>query len=112
MADRMVEPILKESGFRLPKKPSRLRARSKRQSRVDWEQEWQANRLEALARDGYRCRFSGCNRPAEVVHHKAGRRVADANRLDRLVSLCDAHHRHVHDHPDWSYQTGFMERHG
>jgi 5-methylcytosine-specific restriction endonuclease McrA len=98
---RMVEPIWK---LRTP--------RSQKSRRNAWEKEWRTNRRLALERDGHRCQLPGCDRRAQVVHHKAGRRVVDANRLDRLVSLCDACHRAVHAAPEWSYLNGFLERHG
>lgn len=112
VADRLVETFFKACGFARAKTRTGLRARSTSDTRTAWQREWQTNRAAALERDGHRCQLPGCDRPAQVVHHKAGRRVADANRLDRLMSLCDACHRAVHASPESSYARGFMERHG
>lgn len=98
---RLVETFFKAS------KP-----RPQRAKRNAWEREWDRNRKLALERDGHRCQFPGCDRPADVVHHKAGRRVPDANRMDRLMSLCLRHHLEVHANPERSYAAGWMERHG
>ena len=98
---RMVDPQWKKA---LP--------RSQRSRRRQWEREWNQARHEALLRDRGMCQLPGCDRRAEVVHHKAGRRVPDANRLDRLMSLCDACHAAVHRSPEASYANGWMERHG
>lgn len=95
----MVDPVWKR---RLP--------RSQKRRRTSWEKEWRHNRDLALERDGHRCQLPGCDRRAQVVHHKAGRRVPDANRLDRLMSLCHACHEAVHRSPESSYANGWMER--
>ena len=110
MADRLVETFFKASGFTRPKTKAKMRARSQHPTRLRWEAEWQTNRAAALERAGYRCQLPGCDRPAVVVHHKAGRRVADANRLDRLMPLCNEHHIYAHANPAWAYETGVMER--
>jgi hypothetical protein len=86
--------------------------KTRRSKRAVWEAEWRTNREQALRRDHGWCQHPDCDRPAQVVHHKAGRRIAEANSLDRLVSLCDPCHRFVHANPEWAYQHGLLERHG
>jgi 5-methylcytosine-specific restriction endonuclease McrA len=88
------------------------RPRSQKSKRTAWEREWDRNRALALKRDGHRCQLPGCDRRADIVHHTAGRRVPDANRLDRLMSLCGQCHIAVHSAPESSYANGWMERHG
>jgi len=48
------------------------------------------NRLDMLARDGWRCRICGCSdRPLEAHHQHYGW-VGTAREVDSLVSLCSA----------------------
>ena len=55
------------------------------------------------------CEFD-CDRYAVVFHHKAGRKVPGANHPDRIVHLCDGHHRWAHANPGEAYEAGLMER--
>jgi 5-methylcytosine-specific restriction endonuclease McrA len=58
---------------------------------------WQALRRAALARDGGRCRWPGCNSHATHVDHiqprpRGAAGPSGADRLDNLQSLCRSHH--------------------
>lgn len=51
--------------------------------------------------------------PVEHIHHKIGRgptRGRDPNALEYLLGVCHACHRQIHDHPDLSYEAGWMIR--
>jgi hypothetical protein len=52
-----------------------------------------------IARDRT-CRFPGCTIPAVrcAVHHVVAHHDGGPTRLDNLASLCDHHHRLVHEH--------------
>ena len=64
---------------------------------------WPPSRRQALARDGGLCRR--CGDQASEVHHRRVRGMGGSmddptrHRPDRLVSLCAACHRWVHDNP-------------
>jgi DEAD/DEAH box helicase domain-containing protein len=65
----------------------------------DYGPDWPRIRLAVRTRDGFRCRICGTpeNGREHDVHHKAPFRtftsVAEANRLDNLVTLCPTCHR-------------------
>lgn len=63
------------------------------------------------ARSRWSCEAAGdcCTGRAEVIHHKAGRRVHDAHNPDRLLHCCDACHRDIHANPKRSRSLGHME---
>ena len=44
-------------------------------------------------------------------HHIKRRSQGGEDTIDNLISLCRAHHDWVHQHPDESYQLGFL-KHG
>jgi 5-methylcytosine-specific restriction endonuclease McrA len=57
-----------------------------------------ARRREALARDGYRCRASGCGSAHFLdVHHMIPRERGGTNDPDNLITLCTACHRLIHE---------------
>ena len=56
-----------------------------------------AIRRAARERDGYRCRFPGCESRRTDLHHIRYWRNGGRTELKNLVSLCRAHHRLVHD---------------
>jgi hypothetical protein len=49
------------------------------------------------ARDGGRCRAPGCTERATQIHHIRHWANGGSTCLRNLISLCDAHHRHVHE---------------
>ena len=77
---------------------------------------------EAMAASGYTCQASayrfGSTRPCAgrlIVHHRrirgmGGTSDASIHNLDNLATLCDTHHREVHDRPSRAYQCGLMLR--
>ena len=57
-----------------------------------------ARRREVLARDGYRCRASGCESAHFLdVHHVIPRERGGTNEPDNLITLCAACHRLIHE---------------
>lgn len=56
---------------------------------------------------GLRPVAGGCH-GALVVHHIKRRSQGGGNEEDNLLCLCDAHHRYVHDHPEWSRSLGLL----
>ncbi len=57
-----------------------------------------ARRRKVLARDGYRCRASGCESPHFLdVHHMMPRERGGTNDPDNLITLCAACHRLIHE---------------
>ncbi len=99
MSGDLVEPRFKQGG-RSPQ----------RQRRAQFEKDYAAGREAVKARSNGWCEFHDCDVPAQVVHHKKGRRVADANHPDNLLALCNAHHVRVHENPAESYRYGYLLR--
>lgn len=97
-----VETFFK-AGFARPGRNREQRAR-----RREWEREWKRAREARLSHARGWCELPGCDRPAVVVHHRAGRRVPGANRLELLMALCSACHTSVHAHPEQSYLNGWL----
>ncbi|NED96461.1 HNH endonuclease [Phytoactinopolyspora alkaliphila] len=73
----------------------------------------QSTRDQVLERDG------GCLRCHSIdalqVHHRIARGMggssdASLNRPANLVTLCEACHRHVEEHPEWAYRAGWKIR--
>jgi len=58
--------------------------------------EWKAIRRKVLARDQHRCRASGCERRATVVHHARYPHVLGREHLSWLYSLCAPCHDEIH----------------
>jgi hypothetical protein len=57
-----------------------------------------ARRREVLARDGYRCRASGCGSAHFLgVHHVIPRERGGTNDPENLITLCAACHRMIHE---------------
>ncbi len=53
-------------------------------------------RQRLIQRDGPLCRFPGCRRDGEEIHHVVPEALGGSNRLDNLVLLCNFHHRAIH----------------
>ncbi len=53
-------------------------------------------RQRLIERDGPLCRFPGCRRLGEEIHHVIPTALGGSNRLDNLVLLCNPCHRAVH----------------
>ena len=99
MAERMVEPIEKSG-----------KASPQRKRRANWLREFDAAKPVVSKRSGGWCEVAGCDRPAVLFHHRAGRKVSGANAPERLLHVCLTCHLRVHDQPDWSYTHGYLER--
>ncbi len=57
-----------------------------------------ARRRDVLARDGYRCRASGCGSAHFLdVHHVIPRERGGTNDRDNLITLCAGCHRMIHE---------------
>lgn len=48
-----------------------------------------------LAKTAGRCSYPGCNRPAEIIHHKA--RYANSRSHESIIPLCKIHHEFSHN---------------
>ena len=49
-----------------------------------------------------------CLKMADTVHHKKGRVGSLLNNKEFLLSVCNKHHRYIHNHPKWSCEMGYM----
>lgn len=58
---------------------------------------WQELVRQCLERDSHRCRM--CNKPAQVVHHRAYPEVLGTETIDDLTSLCHRCHHNYHKPP-------------
>jgi hypothetical protein len=69
---------------------------------------WARLRLQVLERDGHRCQFPRCGRPASDVHHIAPRSTSPHLKYDieNLVSLCRECHGWVGDRPTLAAALG------
>lgn len=83
-------------------------------------------RDQVLSRDYYECQANVCEPPAPagwtigpdcagplVIHHIRPKRMGGTtdptiHDLDNLVTLCDSHHRWVHEHPDDARTVGLL----
>lgn len=95
-------------------RPGSAEARTRtpqQERRAAWEAEFRSARKQVIERADGRCERCGWMPvlwSSLHVHHKAGRRLPDANRLDLLAALCPPCHEHVHAHPAESYTDGWL----
>ena len=52
------------------------------------------------------CEFPGCGSKEIQLHHKKGRN--GKNLYMWFMSCCDFHHKYIHEHPEESYQNGWL----
>jgi hypothetical protein len=71
---------------------------------------WARARAAVIRRDVV-CQLGpvGCG-GGPAVHHRRLRSQGGTNDPLNLVLLCDMHHQHVHEHPAWSYDNGWLVR--
>lgn len=66
----------------------------------------------AMARDGHECQaHRAIAIPCAgrlVVHHMRLRSQGGGHDLENLLTVCDAHHRHIHANPAESKALGFI----
>lgn len=87
----------------------RPKGQKRRKPEPDWTMAESAPVVEARSRG--RCEHpSGCDRRAQVFHHKRGRGFAGCNHPDLIAHLCELCHLHTHAHPVESYANGAMIR--
>jgi hypothetical protein len=63
------------------------------------------------ARSGGRCEVDAvvdCTGRAEHTHHRLGRVHPRANEPDHLLDVCHVCHAWLHNHPEVSYETGWL----
>lgn len=51
-----------------------------------------------------------CDGPGCHAHHVLPRSAGGTNHADNLAWLCSACHAHIHAHPAWAYETGWLRR--
>ena len=51
-----------------------------------------------------------CDHVAQHVHHKAGRKGVGAHSPSNLLHVCNGCHSYIHEHPQESYEAGWMLR--
>ena len=85
--------MIQYEGFMFPKGQPRIVA--KLQKRATLAAEERACRAAVDARDGRRCFWPGCSKPAGEKHHLIARSVRGKTewRSDGIVSACSEHHR-------------------
>lgn len=64
------------------------------------------------ARSGGVCEWPACHTRATDLHHRLMRSQGGQHTASNVAHLCRRHHRHIHDHPAESYQTGWLIRGG
>lgn len=101
MADRMVEPIPKQSGFK--------QRSPQQQRRAMFEAAFRKGKVAVRKRSGGWCEVDGCDRRATSTHHKAGRRgpVDVVNDPALLMDLCGPHDHRVTTEPAWAKEQGY-----
>lgn len=89
------------------RRTKRLNPRSKKYSPIPDEV-----RAEVERRSGCLCeiRVRCSAAPCQHIHHRLPRSHGGKHLLDNLVASCFACHRHVHDHPAWAYDCGWLVR--
>jgi 5-methylcytosine-specific restriction endonuclease McrA len=79
--------------------------------------DWQKARMRALVRDNFTCQYQAlglksiedgcCSQQPETrlrylqVHHIQERINGGSHDLDNLITVCRAHHAHIHPHMDY-----------
>lgn len=72
--------------------------------------EWQALRIQAIARDGGMCTVPGCRSVAKVVDHVKSRASGGADTLANVRSLCRLHDNQVKEGRDGIRRMGGKAR--
>ncbi len=96
---------------RTDKKPA---AKKKLPKRIKPVSESMALRLKAyrVERDKFMnennvCQFTGCNKEANDLHHKAGRGKNLSN-VSTFMAVCRFHHNWIHEHPKESRELKYL----
>lgn len=79
--------------------------------RKAYNKELDALRPEILQRGCEYAKNGGTATPCRgplVAHHTLPRSHGGKNTRSNLMCLCDAHHRHVHAHPEWARSAGYL----
>lgn len=69
-------------------------------------------RQEVEARSGGLCEWPSCPEQATDLHHRLMRSQGGKHTVENLAALCRSHHRHIHDHPAQSYESGWLIKGG
>lgn len=69
-------------------------------------------RSEVETRSGGLCEWPSCPEPATDLHHRLMRAQGGQHTAANLAHLCRSHHRHIHDHPAQSYESGWLIKGG
>lgn len=64
------------------------------------------------ARSGGLCEWPSCPNHATDLHHLRMRSQGGKHTETNLVHICAPHHRHIHDHPAQSYESGWLIKGG
>jgi hypothetical protein len=54
-----------------------------------------------------KCQVKGCKKPAECIHHKAGRIGEKLLDQKNFLAVCMEHHRMIEDNPAWAKENGY-----
>lgn len=90
----------------------RARVAPKKKARRDPPELVASRRIVAERSEGYCEHPDGCAERATHVHHKAGRVGRGVHAPEMLLALCEAHHVHVHAHPEESFANGTLIHRG
>lgn len=61
-------------------------------------------------RSGWECERAGCFSKASHLHHRLMRSQGGAHTVENLLHVCPPCHRYIHDHPEESYEKGWLIR--
>lgn len=67
-----------------------------------------------MERAGWRCEVehdgTRCENRATQAHHVLRRSQGGADDPSNLLATCAVCHHHIHAHPEWAYQRGYLRR--